>query len=262
MSGTYYSIIISVLLIAVSSATFFFLKKDGHISIGAGSISEITTINKKPTLFVAGPSNSGKSTLFGWLTTETLKNTVISQEPNVANDFLLESGDKIVKLIEFPGHLKLRYKLLNSLKNSTNIKGLMYVIDSTVDPKELVETAEFLYQILNITENRTHNGVKILIACNKSESFTARPPQKIKDVLELEITEIIKRKKQSLGTVHKAVNTNNEDEENATENEQVLDSLKVFKFDALEGNVTVLDGSVTKNKLNKWKDWMHDAINQ
>ncbi|EDO18495.1 hypothetical protein Kpol_1032p92 [Vanderwaltozyma polyspora DSM 70294] len=259
-------LIVAVLAVLLSTIGFLLIGRKSKIGVFSGTgggRSEKKISNKKPTLFIAGPSNSGKTALFHWLTTETFKTTVISQFPNTCEDFKLSSDDKSVSLIEFPGNFKLRYKLLDSLRNSTNIKGIVFLVDSTVDPKQLVETAEFLYQILNITENRKHNGVDILIACNKSESFTARPPQKIKTVLETEITDIIKRKKQSLGSVKKTADSNvDDDEDDEMENENILDSMKDFKFSALEGEVDVIEGSVLKQKLSKWQEWMHEVINK
>nr|2GED_A Chain A, Signal recognition particle receptor beta subunit [Saccharomyces cerevisiae]2GED_B Chain B, Signal recognition particle receptor beta subunit [Saccharomyces cerevisiae] len=146
----------------------------------------------QPSIIIAGPQNSGKTSLLTLLTTDSVRPTVVSQEPLSAADY----DGSGVTLVDFPGHVKLRYKLSDYLKTRAKfVKGLIFMVDSTVDPKKLTTTAEFLVDILSITESSCENGIDILIACNKSELFTARPPSKIKDALESEIQKVIERRK-------------------------------------------------------------------
>lgn len=120
--------------------------------------------------------------------------------------------------------------------------------------------AELLFNILNITERKT-DSVNILIACNKSESFTARPPQKIKEALENEISSIISRKKQSLSEVKKNVDA--DDDDNDDDEFPLLTGMQGdgdFKFSMLEGSVDCICGSVIKQNTQKWSDWIHDQL--
>lgn len=186
----------------------------------------------------------------------------MSQEPNIAADYMLPSAAKSFKfkLMDFPGHIKLRYQLFETLKESSSIKGLIFVVDSTVDPQKLTETAEFLYEILTITE-RNPEGVDILIACNKCESFTARPPAKIRDALEKEIGKIVERKMKSLSSVKTQLDAN-ADEKDADDDALELNSSHGFKFDALDGNIVAMEGSVSKQKIDKWDCWIDErAVN-
>lgn len=96
----------------------------------------------------------------------------------------------------------------------------------------------------------------ILIACNKSESFTARPSSKINDALENEIQKIIERRKKSLNEVERKVNED-EDTENSLD---VLQSANGFKFANMEGSVVAFEGSVSKNNISKWQKWIDEKL--
>lgn len=187
----------------------------------------------------------------------------MSQVPSIATDYLLPSNIKSIKfkLMEYPGHIKLRYQLFDILKESSFIKGLIFVVDSTVDPKKLTETAEFLYEILSITE-RKPDGVDILIACNKSESFTSRPPVKIRQALEKEINSVIARKMTSLSSVKKDSEESSESGSERGDELLEVNSKQGFKFDLLDGNIDAMEGSVLKNNIEKWECWIDErAVN-
>lgn len=255
------SVLVAIVLVLITTA-FFTIRAT---SSGLVPVSNTTkSTNRQPTFIIAGPSESGKTSLFTLLTSNSLRPSVTSLEPNVAPEFKIPIATKTFtgRLMEFPGHLKLRNKLFETLQNSSNIKGLLFLVDSTVDPRELTSTAEFFIDILQVTE-RFPNGVDILIACNKSESFTARPPLKIRFALEKEIEKIILRRQKSL----EAVNGGNEKTEDGgnfqDESEMLnLNSKDGFKFDSLEGNIDSLEGSVLKQNVEKWECWMDErAVN-
>ncbi|SCU88072.1 LADA_0E08020g1_1 [Lachancea dasiensis] len=246
----------SLLVILITSALLLIVHKNSTNVIPGLKVS-----NRDPTFIIAGPSGSGKTSLFNMLTTDTFKPTLMSQSPNIAEDYMLPSTSKSFKfkLMEFPGHVKLRYRLFEALKESTHLKGLLFVVDSTVDPQKLTETAELLYEILMLTE-RFPDGVDILIACNKSESFSSRPPLKIKTALEKEISKIIERKAKSLSAVHKndGVSDGNDTEEDVHPNSLEIQGGHQFTFDALDGNVTASAGSVLKCQVDKWECWIDE----
>ncbi|CCF58315.1 hypothetical protein KAFR_0E01610 [Kazachstania africana CBS 2517] len=202
-----------------------------------------------PAVLLAGPSGSGKTALFTLITTGSIRNTVTSQQINIERNFRPS-----VSLIDYPGSTKLHYKLIEDIKNNDRIKVIVFVMDATTDPKELDTTAEFLVDILNVSEAKSE-PIDILIACNRSESFTARPPLKIKEALEKEIGKIIQRKKKSLGKVSKDIDEDVEDQDDValfnvnTEN---------FKFSMLEGSVDVVAGSVHKRNIGKWEEWIEN----
>ncbi|CAI4945053.1 ANM_HP_G0122760.mRNA.1.CDS.1 [Saccharomyces cerevisiae] len=219
----------------------------------ASSKTGIKQKSYQPSIIIAGPQNSGKTSLLTLLTTDSVRPTVVSQEPLSAADY----DGAGVTLVDFPGHVKLRYKLSDYLKTRAKfVKGLIFMVDSTVDPKKLTTTAEFLVDILSITESSCENGIDILIACNKSESFTARPPSKIKDALESEIQKVIERRKKSLNEVERKTN-----EEDYAENTlDVLQSTDGFKFANLEASVVAFEGSINKRKISQWREWIDEKL--
>lgn len=212
------------------------------IAVQKASSRQGSSKSYQPSIIIAGPQNSGKTSLLTLLTTDSVRPTVVSQEPLSAADY----DGSGVTLVDFPGHVKLRYKLSDYLKTRAKfVKGLIFMVDSTVDPKKLTTTAEFLVDILSITESSCENGIDILIACNKSELFTARPPSKIKDALESEIQKVIERRKKSLNEVERKIN-----EEDYAENTlDVLQSTDGFKFANLEASVVAFEGSINKEKF-------------
>lgn len=251
--------------------------------IGSGSLSSNnvnTALTKSPAIFITGPSNSGKTALFTVLTTGKLRNTVISQTANVKSNF---HGTNVA-LVDFPGHIKLRYKLFDELvrrqhangKNVGKLRGVVFMVDATTNPKRLTETAEFLLEVLKYTE-LSFEPVDVLIACNKSESFVARPALKIKDIVEKEIGECIKRSKGSLGEVNGVRDRDRDDGATViagggggsgstaptTDTAGFIEAViggESFSFDMLEGTVEVADGSVVKRKLGKWEEWIDGRV--
>lgn len=191
------------------------------------------------------------------MTTGKLSPSVTSQEPNITTKFALPSTGQTktnFKLVEFPGHNKLHNLTIDEIKTSTNIFGLIFVIDSAIDPKKLGENAKFLYEILTHTERRP-GGVDILVACNKSDLFNARQAQKIRELLELEIDSIRKLNVHNISKVD-----NDEVDEEFSDLGQSINSN--FKFDGLEGNFDVVSGSVLKDKIEKWECWIDErAVN-
>lgn len=243
MSTTF---LISLLVLMISTAFILILQKTFINLIPLST----KTINKSPTFIIAGPSFSGKTSLFNALTTDEFKYTLMSQDINVANNYMLPSVTKSAKfkLMEFPGHIKLRYKLLNTIKDSVYLKGLIFMVDSTMDPPKLAEAAEFLHEILIITERRP-GGIDILIACNKSESFASRPALKIKEALEKEISKIL---------IRKAKNVKEMSNEDNGDNSLEVTSKGVFEFGLLDGSVDSLEGSVLKKDIEKWECWIDE----
>lgn len=247
-------ILLACILVMVATAFLLILQKTSG-SIVPGSS---TNINRAPTFIIAGLSNSGKTSLFNLLTLDAVKPTVMSQESNVADDYMLPSSHRNFrfKLVDFPGHFKFRSELLSLIRESPQLKGLLFVVDSTTNPKNMTEVAELLYELINVTERRP-DGVDILLACNKSESFTARPPLKVKTALENEIQEIIARKIKSL----KSTSTHDSSDDDDVDDDAPLLHTQYstrFTFDRMDGNVDALDGSVLKENIDKWECWIDE----
>jgi len=151
---------------------------------------------------------------------------------------------------------------MDALRETEHIKGILFVVDATTDPKKLSETAEFLLDILSITEV-SKEPIDILIACNKSESFTARPPAKIIEALEKEVGLTIERHNKSLGEVRKRADFNTGGDDSDDENAGFLENVNgnnKFTFSMLEGEVEALKGSVSKKDISNWEEWLDGKV--
>ncbi|AMD22735.1 HHL035Wp [Eremothecium sinecaudum] len=250
--------IAAIAIILVTSLVILFKWKHANLMTPMHSTRSVKT-NKEPTIVIAGSSNSGKTSLFNLLVSNEAHSTLMSQVPNIKSNFKLPFGSQSTKftLMDFPGHTKLRHMLYQALKESTNIKFIILMVDSTSDPKNITDTAEILYEILKITE-RNPLGVDILIACNKSESFTSRLPVKFRIALEQEIDTIIKTKKKNLSSLNHNLSAGVEEEEEDDDDILPIHASNGFSFNLLEGSVDAIEGSVLKNDIGKWGNWIEE----
>lgn len=223
---------------------------------------------KRRNFIIVGPQQSGKTALYYFLTTGKVPDlTVSSIEPSEGKIKLHDDGysenftDVVIR--DFPANSKLKnlylYPFLKD--NIRNIKGIIYVVDSSIfDDKYCYEIATDLLELLKITES-IPNGVDLSIFCNKCDYFTSRKPLKIKQMLEEEISKLYKLKLNNLSKVTK--NDTREDEyDEDEEDDDIEDALNPafnggkFKFEMLEGNVDFLQGNVFKKKTSDLTNWL------
>lgn len=234
-------------------AVFMIIQKQSNAIMIPGRLS--SSGNKQPTFIIAGLSNSGKTTLYNYLTTGKIIPTVMSQESNETLHYQLPcAGTQKTnfKLIDTPGHQKLHNTVFNEIKSSSKVYGIIFLIDSSIDPKKLSKSAHFLYEILLVSERRP-GGIDILIGCNKSDLFSSRQSTKIKEILEQEIDAI---RKLNASTISKVDSDINGVEEEFSDLGQSISS--TFKFDQLEGSIDVISGSVLKKNIEKWECWIDE----
>lgn len=92
---------------------------------------------RRTDVLLAGLCDSGKTLLYSMAVNGTEVETFTSTKENFG--FLtLPSG--MWRIVDLPGHERLRLRLLDSFKNST--KALVYVIDSSTIQKEIKDVAE------------------------------------------------------------------------------------------------------------------------
>lgn len=92
---------------------------------------------KRTDVLLAGLCDSGKTLLYSLVLNGSEVETFTSLKENFG--FLtLQNG--IVRLVDLPGHERLRLRLLDTYKNST--KAIAYVIDSSTVQKEIKDAAE------------------------------------------------------------------------------------------------------------------------
>lgn len=219
----------------------------------------------KPTYLILGATNLGKTLLFfRWTEGEELVTTVSLIEANYGTISLPISRPPIQKpfqLIDYPGHLKyfsLLQKLILEEITLQKVKGVVFVVDSSQFKQSAHSVAKYLFNLLSITE-RLHNGVDFLFAVNKTDLFDSTPVLRVQKLLEDEITALIQNE---LSAIDK--NDGDGDASNETLREFWLgvvgSKLGKFTFDKLEGNMDFVPGSVTKNKLEGWENWLDERV--
>ncbi|KAI5962697.1 uncharacterized protein KGF55_003773 [Candida pseudojiufengensis] len=232
----------------------------------------------KPTFLICGINNSGKTSLFYKLTTGEFKLTISSIEKNIGEinlPFAKPSISKKFQIIDYPGHLKY-WNLFKNLVVSdiklNNIKGIIIVIDSSSKKWsngsiEMENLIKFLYNLISITE-RKQNGIDYLFAVNKNDLFDSLPVLKIKSILESEINKLINNEINNINKtsgIDKETTEKNEEELENNENLRefwlsIIGTSQNFKFEKLEGNMDFIGGSILKNKIEKWEDWLDEKV--
>ncbi|BFZ59369.1 hypothetical protein YB2330_000377 [Saitoella coloradoensis] len=209
-----------------------------------------SSASSQPTILFVGPCNGGKTALFTLLQFGKKSATHTSQHPNTSTSLTL--ADRTARLVDLPGHPKLAHLFEAELALNTP-KGLVFVIDSAAlaRPDAIRAVAEQLYALF-VRLQKVKTAVPVLIACNKSDLFTALPAPRVKTLLEAEIEKIRKIRSAEISLAE------GEDEE---DKELLGWEGEDFKFGMLEGTeVEVVSGSVDKNEVQAWKDWMAERV--
>jgi len=150
------------------------------------------------TLLLLGESNSGKTSLFYQLRDGKVPETVNSMK-ELDSKISLELGSetKNVKIVDFPGHRRLRPRLTTFYGRAAAI---IFVIDSLTVSTELTHIAEFLFDLLTNREIAACSP-PMLIACNKSDLPAIKSPEKIRVILEKELNALKKTRSVQLESV-------------------------------------------------------------
>lgn len=232
---------IPILIALIALGVVLILYNEGAL-FGSGSRSA-----KQRTIILAGPSNSGKTSLFLRWTGRQDPQVVTSQTVNRYDSLRLPFADEeklkeVYSLVDIPGHARLQYLLNNELAASrNNLVGIVFVVDASGGEVAIENAAKYLYNLLKITEKRA-GGVDIIIAANKFDVFNVISTTRITNLLEKYIDEYRTSGAKGLSEV-KA----DEDSDDST----WIGGNGQFQFSQLEGRVTVVDGSVKANRLHK-----------
>jgi signal recognition particle receptor subunit beta len=114
------------------------------------------------------------------MTNKTMVETFTSIKENIG----VLNVPKNCKIIDLPGHERIRYKCLDQQKDSA--MGIIYLLDASTIAKQIRDTTEFLFQILSdptINSNRT----PVLVICNKQDMTMNKSASVIERELAKEI---------------------------------------------------------------------------
>ncbi|XP_062550780.1 signal recognition particle receptor subunit beta [Armigeres subalbatus] len=130
-------------------------------------------------VLLMGLCDSGKTLLFSHLILDDEKETFTSIKENLG--YLTTSSGEL-RLVDVPGHERLRGKFFDQYKNLS--KAIVFVIDSVTVQKDIRDVADFLYTIL---ADKATTNLPVIILCNKQDETLAKGEGVIKSLLEKEI---------------------------------------------------------------------------
>uniref|UniRef100_A0A6B2LNJ9 Signal recognition particle receptor subunit beta n=1 Tax=Arcella intermedia TaxID=1963864 RepID=A0A6B2LNJ9_9EUKA len=93
---------------------------------------------------------------------------------------------KPVRVIDYPGHHRLRTGLTPLIRNAACI---VFMVDANSDAETLTKCSDLLYELLT-NAFVYNNAIPLLVACNKSEMTTSKGVDHIKSLLESELNEV------------------------------------------------------------------------
>lgn len=227
-------ILLSSVLLAILIAAAIYLLQSGQVPN--------PLVSTQPLLLLVGPQSSGKTCLFKHIVHDAKHvPTYTSQRPNTGQ-IVLDSG-KQVQVVDVPGHPKLFSAYKSYVPTS-----ISFVIDASTIKKNADSVARTLIEILTYARQR---GVQeVCIFANKSDFFTASSIEQIAEILDMEINQI---KKQKDGVQMDSIEEKTMDDDDGW----LQDIHGDFH---VKDECTILSGSVLKEDVSQWKDWMSSAF--
>ncbi|XP_066583469.1 signal recognition particle receptor subunit beta [Prorops nasuta] len=131
-------------------------------------------------ILLTGLCDAGKTLIYARLQSSKFVKTHTSVKENIGDIII---NKHVLKIVDIPGHERLRYTFFNQYKLS--LKGLVYVIDSVTIQKDIRDVAEYLYNLLS--DPALQKNIPVLILCNKQDQAMAKGCSVIKTLLEKEI---------------------------------------------------------------------------
>jgi signal recognition particle receptor subunit beta len=174
-------------------------------------------------------------------------------------------------MIDTPGHGKLRSEAALSQIQNPGLRGVIFVVDSSVldasDSSTSRDTAVYLHDTLLALQRRkatakTATATPVLIAANKQDLFTALPTGAVRERLQAEIERVRVSKRKELGRVGQDTDADAEEDVLGGGGEEKFS----FKLMAEEYgiNIEVLGGAVKGEEAGKgvrrWEEWIGSCL--
>ncbi|KAL5290755.1 SRPRB family protein [Megaselia abdita] len=225
-NGSLLPVIIALLVGLIVIVIFFFLKKRAF---------------PRKYFLLTGLCDSGKTLIFSQFLYSKNAETFTSIAENLG---VHEFDNKSVRVVDIPGHERLREKFFDQYKNSA--KGVVFVVDSVTLQKDIKDVADYLYTVLI---DSAISPCDILILCNKQDETLAKGASAIKTLLEKEINLVRKTRSSQLQSI------DNSERKSVFLGREGQD----FDFSHLRQNVQVLGCSAKENDLKSLADWIASA---
>ncbi|CAG9808106.1 unnamed protein product [Chironomus riparius] len=196
---------------------------------------------KRTDLLLAGLCDSGKTLLYSLILNGNEVETFTSLKENCG--LLNLENSKTLRLVDLPGHERLRLRLLDNYKNTT--KAIIYVVDSSTVQKDIKDVADFLYTLL---ADKALSSTAVLILCNKQDETMAKGVQAIESLLEKEINLIRKTRTNQLQSV-----------DNSSDTSVFLGrNDKDFDFTQISQKIRFAESSAKNNKIEQLQNFISD----
>ncbi|XP_013420918.1 signal recognition particle receptor subunit beta-like [Lingula anatina] len=207
--------------------------------------------NNRRGILMMGACDGGKTLMFSRLTANKYVETYTSIKENTGNYEL--TGDKTgtLRMIDLPGHERLRSQYFDQYKASA--RGIMFVVDSASLQKDIKDVAECLYTIL--TDGFVSSAaVPILIACNKQDLTLAKGAKVVQKQLEKEMNTL--RVTRSAALEGTSDTGNNNTFLGRRDRDFQFADLKPFTVDFVECSARGSNGTDGDGELNQVIDWL------
>lgn len=149
---------------------------------------------------------------------------------------------KSIKIVDFPGHRRVREDLLTALPTSG---ALVFVVDAVTIRSDIRPVAQFLYDLFtNQIVNKA--ALPVLVACNKQDIVTASRPAEVRSLLEKELDQL------------RSTRSSTPVQEGTQRGEEVFLGIEgeAFKLEHLPMEVTFVDSSAKEDELDEVKQWL------
>lgn len=105
---------------------------------------------KRTDILLTGLCESGKTLLFSQLLHNVVSETFTSIAENIG-EYVTEGSGTVLRVIDIPGHERLRSRFFDQYKNSA--KGIVFMVDSITVQKDIRDVAEYVFYLFVINVN-------------------------------------------------------------------------------------------------------------
>jgi signal recognition particle receptor subunit beta len=189
-------------------------------------------------VILTGLCDSGKTLLYGLLMSGKPVETFTSITENFGQ---VATNKGSVKIVDIPGHERLRIKFLDKYRYSS--KAVTFIIDSSTIQKDIRDVADYLYTIL---ADKAFSSVPILIVCNKQDETFAKSQTVVENLLEKEFNVIRKTRTSQLESV-----------DDSSSNAVFLGRHdKDFSFSQLNRKIIFAEASAKEQNIDSFSKWI------
>lgn len=149
---------------------------------------------------MTGLCDAGKTLTYVRLKFSEFRETYTSIEVN-SGTLALDKG--VVRLVDVPGHERLRNKFLDLYKQRARL--IIFLLDSATLQKEVRDVADYIYTIL---ADKFLSSVPVIIGCNKQDLALAKGTSVIRSLLEKEMGLVRQTRTNQLQSVDNTVSNN------------------------------------------------------